>query len=115
MGWHNKTMANNYDDFQQKGMFLILRPDDLETICARVVAKIREDDATARRDADNDQWGTRADACEFLKVSFPTLHSLINQGLVKTRKVGRKTLVDLGNLRRAVADGRIVRYKHGRK
>lgn len=96
------------------GTFLIVRPEDLNTICAQVVAKIREDDATARREASVEEWGTRADACDYLKISFPTFHSLVHQGLVKTKKVGRKTLVDMNDLRKAVADGRIVRYKHGR-
>ena len=114
-GWHYKIMVNTNEHFKHEGFYLILRPDDLDVICARVVAKIREDDAVARREAETEQWGTRADACDFLKISFPTFHNLANQGLIKTKKIGRKTLVDMGDLRRAVADGRIVKYQHGRK
>lgn len=98
------------------GVYLILRPEDLEELFARVIAKVREDDAVRRREESVEEYGTRADACDFLKVSFPTLHALINHGLVKIKKVGRKTLVDMADLRRAVADGRIVKYQHkGRK
>ena len=99
----------------QAGVYLLLRPDDLDALFVRVIAKIREDDATARREASVDEFGTRQDACDFLKVSLPTFHSLVNQGLIRTKKIGRKTLVDMNDLRRAVTDGRIVRYKHGRK
>ena len=97
-------------------MYLLLRPEDLEAIAFRLVAKIREDDAVRRREESVEEYGTRADACDFLKVSFPTFHALVNQGLVKVKKVGRKTLVDMADLKRAVADGRIVKYQHkGRK
>lgn len=93
------------------GTFLLVRAEDLEAIALRLVARIREDDAARRREESIEEYGTRADACDFLKISFPTFHSLVNQGLIKTKKVGRKTLVDMNDLRRAVSEGRIVRYK----
>ena len=110
-------MDKNYtNEIPHAGLYLILRPEDLDALFARVVAKVREDDAVRRREESIEEYGTRADACDFLKISFPTLHGLINQGLVKIKKVGRKTLVDMADLRRAVADGRIVKYQHkGRK
>lgn len=99
------------------GVYLILRPEDLDALFARVVAKVREDDAVRMRAESVEEYGTRADACDFLKVSLPTLHALMNQGLVKFKKVGRKTIINLTDLKRAVADGRIVKYQHkgGRK
>lgn len=99
----------------QAGVYLLLRPEDLNELFARVVAKIREDDAIARHEASVEEYGTRQDACDFLKVSLPTLHSLMNKGLVHFKKIGRKTLVDMNDLRRAVSDGRIVRYQHRSK
>lgn len=105
---------NNY--IPNSGTFLVLRANDLDALALRLVAIVREDDAVRRREESIEEYGTRADACDFLKISFPTLHGLINQGLVKIKKVGRKTLVDMADLRRAVADGRIVKYQHkGRK
>ena len=111
-------MFNDYSNqIPHAGVYLILRPEDLDALFVRVVAKVREDDAVRMRAESVEEYGTRADACDFLKISFPTLHGLINQGLVKIKKVGRKTLVDMADLRRAVADGRIVKYQHkgGRK
>lgn len=105
---------NNY--IPNSGTFLVLRANDLDALALRLVAIVREDDAVRRREESIEEYGTRADACDFLKISFPTLHGLINQGLVKIKKVGRKTLVDMTDQRRAVADGRIVKYQHkGRK
>lgn len=105
---------NNY--IPNSGTFLVLRANDLDALALRLVAIVREDDAVRRREESIEEYGTRADACDYLKISFPTLHGLINQGLVKIKKVGRKTLVDMTDLRRAVADGRIVKYQHkGRK
>ena len=109
-------MDNKINYIPNSGTFLVLRADDLDALALRLVAKVREDDAVRRREERIEEYGTRADACDFLKISFPTLHGLINQGLVKIKKVGRKTLVDMADLRRAVADGRIVKYQHkGRK
>ena len=109
-------MDNKINYIPNSGTFLVLRADDLDALALRLVAKVREDDAVRRREESIEEYGTRADACDFLKISFPTLHGLINQGLVKIKKVGRKTLVDMADLRRAVADGRIVKYQHkGRK
>ena len=53
------------------------------------------------------EWGSRQDAAEIAGISLPTLHALIGQGLVEARKVGRRTLINLSDLREKLASGEI--------
>lgn len=58
------------------------------------------------------EWGSRHDAAVIAAISLPTLHALIGQGLVEARKVGRRTLINLSDLREKLASGEISKYKH---
>lgn len=58
--------------------------------------------------------GTRQEVCDFLKISKPTFHSLANKGAFRITKIGRRTLVDMSDLRAKVESGEISRYKHSR-
>ena len=57
-----------------------------------------------------DEWGTREDATKVLKISYPSLHRLINQGALKTQKAGRKRLVNLTDARRKLESGELKKY-----
>lgn len=57
-----------------------------------------------------DEWGTREDACALLKISFPSLHRLINEGALISEKTGRKRLVNLTDARRKLESGQLRKY-----
>lgn len=59
----------------------------------------------------SDEWGSRDDACAILKCSKPTLHAMINEGLIQRRKVGRRTLCNLTELRVKLEAGQLARYQ----
>ena len=60
------------------------------------------------------EWGSRHDASIIVGVSLPTIHALIGQGLIVARKVGRRTLINLTDLREKLASGEICKYKHSK-
>ena len=57
------------------------------------------------------EWGSRHDAAVIVGVSLPTIHALIGQGLVEARKVGRRTLINLSDLREKLENGTLGKYK----
>lgn len=62
--------------------------------------------------ASNDvEWGTRQQAADLATISLPTLHALIREGLVLTTKIGRRTSVNLTDLREKLAAGELAKYR----
>lgn len=61
------------------------------------------------------EWGSRKDAAEIAGISLPTVHSLIKQGLIVSRKLGRRTLINLADFREKLASGEISRYKRNER
>ena len=57
------------------------------------------------------EWGTRQQAADLATVSLPTLHGLIRDGLVLTTKIGRRTSVNLTDLRGKLASGELAKYR----
>lgn len=55
---------------------------------------------------------TRQECCAILRCSLPTFHGLVNRGLIRITKVGRKTLVDAAEFDKLVASGELAKYKH---
>lgn len=67
--------------------------------------------ATTDGTADRTEWGSRGDACNLIKCSLPTLHSLINDGAIQRQKVGRRTLINLTDLRAKLESGALAKYQ----
>lgn len=61
------------------------------------------------------EWGSRKDAAAIVRISLPTLHALINQGIIISRKIGRRTLINLTDLREKLANGEVCKYKRAEK
>ena len=57
------------------------------------------------------EWGTRKQAADLATISLPTLHGLIREGLVVTTKIGRRTSVNLTDLREKLASGELAKYR----
>lgn len=45
---------------------------------------------------------TRKEVCEMLHISYPTLHRLVNRGVLPCMKIGRRSLFDLSVVRAAI-------------
>lgn len=58
------------------------------------------------------ETGTRQQAADLLKVSLPTVQSMINKGYIKSCKVGSRRLIDMSDLRAKIDTGEVSRYKH---
>ena len=80
----------------------------LQRLLNDAVAKLT--DARGRGAESAQELISRADACNYLKVSLPTLHRFINDGLIEPVKCGRRTLIDLAEIRRKAADGTLSKY-----
>ena len=57
-----------------------------------------------------DVWGTRQEAADIVKCSLPTIHGMMNQGCIIFRKCGRKTIINLTDLRHKLDDGTLAKY-----
>lgn len=60
------------------------------------------------------RWIPRKEAAGIIGVSLPTLHNLMNQGAIISRKIGRKTLIDETDLMRKLEAGKLAKYKRKR-
>lgn len=97
---------------QKPVVYLQVTEADLEKFGLALIAKAREDYAAQQKESTVEEWGTRKDACTYLGgISLPTLHSMMNAGEVRFRKAGRRTLIDMGKLRRDWNAGRIGQKK----
>lgn len=61
------------------------------------------------------EWGSRKDAAAIAGISLPTVHALIKQGIIISRKLGRRTLINLTDLREKLANGGVSKYKRVEK
>ena len=57
------------------------------------------------------EWGTRQQAATLATISLPTLHALVREGLVLTTKIGRRTSVNLTDLRSKLVSGELAKYR----
>lgn len=55
---------------------------------------------------------TRKQVCETLHISYPTLHRLINNGILKCLKIGRRSLFDLSAVQAAIINRNTDSYGH---
>ncbi len=85
---------------------------DLKDFALEIVAQVRE--ANTRANAHQDEWGSREQAANILGVCLASVHSLMNRGALETRKIGRRTLINLSRLRRDLGSGELGRYKRMR-
>lgn len=54
---------------------------------------------------------TRKEVAERLGVSLPTIHLLMNQGILKPNYVGRKPLFKAQDIEEAISTGELRKYK----
>ena len=78
----------------------------------KLIAKARDDAERQRKEERVEELASRQEVCDYLHISYPTFHSLVNRGLIKTTKVGTRTLCDMNEIRRKVERGEFGRYKH---
>lgn len=93
------------------GTILPLAPDELDERIYQAVRRALQEAKPQEEPKAVPEWDSRQDAATIAGISLPTLHALIGQGLVEARKVGRRTLINLGDLRDKLASGEISRYK----
>lgn len=93
------------------GTILPISPDDLDERIYQAVRRALQESKPLENPNPVPEWGSRHDATVIAGISLPTLHALISQGLVVARKVGRRTLINLSDLREKLASGEISRYR----
>lgn len=86
----------------------------LESFVNEIAKKAYEQaykDITERMAKKEPRMYTRKEVAERLKISLPTLHSLMNQGILKPTYVGRKPLFNAFEIEEAIATGQLCKYK----
>lgn len=58
------------------------------------------------------KYYTRTEVADLLRVSLPTIHRLMNDGMLQGCKVGGRTLFDAESVDGAVREKKIFRYQH---
>lgn len=115
--------AVNYTAMSKK--YNLPTPDTIDPFRASLKSLIREAVAEALEGyrpepaapaaPSSPEWGSRHDAAGIAGISLPTLHGLISQGLVEARKVGRRTIVNLSDLREKIRTGEVSKYRNSKK
>ena len=97
----------------QTSIVCTISPEQLESMISAAVIKAMGNvtPPTPAKEPE-DEWGSRQEGADLIRCSLPTLHGLITQGLLETRKLGRKTLINLSDLRRKLEGGEIRKYRH---
>jgi len=62
----------------------------------------------------NNEYATRRDVCERLKISLATLHYYTKDGTLKGYRIGGRVLYKLAEIEQAVKQIETVKYKHRR-
>lgn len=77
-------------------------------------AMIREEVSTAMAMATpkEKRYYSRNEVAAMLQVSLPTIHRLMNDGLLKASKVGGRTLFETEAVDKAIVEKKVFRYKH---
>lgn len=58
------------------------------------------------------RWYSRNEVAAMLQVSLPTVHRLVNDGLLKASKIGGRTLFESSAVDDAIAEKKVFKYKH---
>lgn len=94
---------------------ILISEEELRQIVEESCTKAIEKAQLVRDEAETIEatWGSRNEAANLLKVTLPTVHSMMRKGLLEYRKVGpRRTLINLTKLRGDIALGHLGRYVH---
>lgn len=87
--------------------YLVMTSDDLRELCFQIIEEARKDWSERKKEESTEVWGTREDAAKFLKCSMPTIYSLIDEGLIVSRTVGRRRLINMEELKKSIRRGDI--------
>ncbi len=58
------------------------------------------------------RYYTREEVCKLIHVGTTTFYRMANKGLIVTKKIGNRTLVDADELDEAIETRQVYRYKH---
>lgn len=58
------------------------------------------------------RYYSRNEVAAMLQVSLPTIHRLVNDGLLKASKVGGRTLFEAQSVDDAILEKKVFKYKH---
>lgn len=83
----------------------ILRP----TLEQMIDERLKEINNTQEKE--KDEYLTRAEVCKMLKISLPTLHSMVNKGLLRKYKAQGHTIFKASEVERAVILGVTLKYR----
>jgi excisionase family DNA binding protein len=57
------------------------------------------------------KYYTRQEVAEKIRVSLPTIHSMVNSGKLICHKIGGRTLFDAEEIDKAIEEKRILKYR----
>lgn len=60
------------------------------------------------------RYYNRKQLCELFKVSLPTVHTWINNGVLECSKIGGRTLFDVDKIDALIGVNKVVKYRHGK-
>jgi len=61
----------------------------------------------------NQEYFTRREVCDRLKISLGTLHSYTKEGFLKGYKIGGRVLYRQDEIEQSLLDIQVIKYKHG--
>lgn len=103
-----KTTAEQANTDFLESLATMLRPRIEDIVAEKVAAQLKAMDT--KKQPENDQYLTRAEVCKMLKISLPTLHSMVNRGLLRKYKAQGRTIFKAVEIERAVSLGVTKKY-----
>jgi len=87
--------------------FIQITPENFLSMLGKAVS-----DAVEAVKPKERKYLSRHQVAELFKVTLPTIHQWINEGKLKSYKIGGRTLFDAAEVEQAATVKQIFRYKH---
>lgn len=94
---------------------ILLNTTDLKSVISEALKEVLQNYEPKPSSHPTPRKYTREQLGEVLQVSMPTIHGMMNQGLLPYVKVGRRTLFDADAVDTLVASGQLKKYRRNRR
>ena len=77
-----------------------------------IIAEVIAEAGTVTPPKTEKRYYTREEVCKLIHIGTTTFYRMANKGLIVTKKIGNRTLVDADELDEAIETRQVYRYKH---
>lgn len=91
-----------------------LSTDELKEIIIQSLSQvIQKENAVKSINSDEDEFLTRAEVAQLLKITLPTLHDWTKRGIVISYKIGKRVLYRVSEVKEAIHQTKFLKFRKG--